>query len=35
PASNSSILGVYRCVAINNYGQHDISIQFQRPGLPD
>ncbi|CAF1597704.1 unnamed protein product, partial [Rotaria sp. Silwood1] len=36
PASNSSILGVYRCVAKNNYGQHDdFSIQFQRPGLPD
>ncbi|CAF3212195.1 unnamed protein product [Rotaria sp. Silwood2] len=35
PTSYSSILGVYRCVAKNNYGQHEFSIQFQRPSLPD
>ncbi|CAF1156523.1 unnamed protein product [Rotaria sordida] len=35
PTSYSLVLGVYRCVAKNNYGQHEFSIQFQRPGLPD
>jgi hypothetical protein len=29
------MLGLYRCVAKNQYGQHDFSIHFQRPGLPD
>ncbi|CAF2358063.1 unnamed protein product [Rotaria sp. Silwood2] len=35
PPSYSSMLGLYRCVAKNEYGQHDFSINFQRPGLPD
>ena len=35
PPSYSSMLGLYRCVARNEYGQHDFSIHFQRPGLPD
>jgi hypothetical protein len=29
------MLGLYRCVAKNEYGQHDFGIHFQRPGLPD
>jgi hypothetical protein len=35
PPSYASMLGLYRCVAKNAYGQHDFSIQFQRPSLPD
>lgn len=35
PPSYSSMLGLYRCLAKNDYGQHDFSIHFQRPGLPD
>ena len=29
------MLGSYRCVAKNKFGQHEIFIEFQRPGLPD
>ena len=29
------MLGLYRCIARNDYGQHDFAIQFQRPSLPD
>ncbi|CAF0721711.1 unnamed protein product [Rotaria sp. Silwood1] len=35
PPHYSAILGLYRCVAKNEYGQHEFSINFQRPGLPD
>lgn len=35
PPSYSTALGLYRCIARNDYGQHDLSIQFQRPSLPD
>ncbi|UJR26198.1 hypothetical protein I4U23_007541 [Adineta vaga] len=35
PPSYSTMLGLYRCVAKNQYGQHDFSIHFQRPDLPD
>jgi hypothetical protein len=35
PTSYSSILGLYRCKAKNEIGEQEISIQFQRPGLPD
>ena len=29
------MLGLYRCMAKNEHGQHDFGIHFQRPGLPD
>ncbi|CAF0814406.1 unnamed protein product [Adineta ricciae] len=35
PPSYSTMLGTYRCVAKNQYGQHEFSMHFQRPGLPD
>ncbi|CAF1352673.1 unnamed protein product [Adineta steineri] len=35
PPAYSTGLGLYRCVAKNQYGQHDFSINFQRPGYPD
>ena len=35
PPSYSSLLGSYRCLAKNAFGQHDFSIRFQRPGPPD
>ena len=35
PPSSSSVVGVYRCVAKNIFGERDLSVQFQRPGLPD
>ena len=35
PSNYSSFLGTYRCVAKNTFGIDEISIDFQRPGLPD
>jgi hypothetical protein len=35
PPSYSSKLGLYRCVAKNEFGQHEFSIEFQRPSFPD
>jgi hypothetical protein len=35
PPSYSKKLGLYRCVAKNNFGRNEFSIEFQRPGLPD
>jgi len=29
------MLGMYQCVARNDFGRHEFSVQFQRPGLPD
>ncbi|CAF3607707.1 unnamed protein product [Adineta steineri] len=35
PSSYLPKFGLYRCVAKNVFGQHEYSIEFQRPGLPD
>ncbi|CAF3452190.1 unnamed protein product [Rotaria socialis] len=35
PTSYASIPGLYRCLATNIFGQHEFSIQFQRPSFPD
>lgn len=35
PSNYSTLLGTYRCVAKNHFGIDEISIDFQRPGLPD
>ncbi len=35
PSSYSSTLGLYQCIAKNNFGEQEFSIEFLRPGLPD
>ncbi|CAF3492851.1 unnamed protein product [Rotaria socialis] len=35
PPSYPSKFGLFRCLAKNEFGQHDFSINFQPPGLPD
>ncbi|CAF4229585.1 unnamed protein product, partial [Rotaria magnacalcarata] len=35
PPSYPSKFGLFRCLAKNEFGQHDFSINFQQPGLPD
>ncbi|CAF3969510.1 unnamed protein product [Rotaria magnacalcarata] len=35
PTSYALTPGLYRCVATNMFGQHEFSIQFQRPSFPD